>query len=58
MNTKINQLNTTPNVNNNISINEAHAWDYSHIQDLAEKVADVIEPTIKNAIGGNSNSYG
>lgn len=57
LNTKINQLNTTPNVTNTISINEAHAWDYDHIQALAEKVADVIEPTIKNAIGGGDNSY-
>ena len=58
LNTKINQLNTTPNVTNNISIDEAHAWDYSHIQELAEKVADQIEPTILNAVRGNSNSYG
>lgn len=58
LNKKINQLNTTPNVTNNISIEEAHAWDYSHIQQLAEKVADIIEPTILRAVGGNSNSYG
>jgi len=45
------------NLTANVSINEAHAWDYSHIQDLAEKVADVITPRILRAIGGDSNSY-
>ena len=46
-----------PNITNNISIHEAHAWDYEHIEYLAEKVADIIEPKILNAIGGNSNGY-
>lgn len=46
-----------PNVTNNISIQEAHAWDYEHINELAEKVADVITPQILSAIGGNSNVY-
>ena len=52
------QQNTQPpNITNNISIQEAHAWDYDHIEYLAEKVADIIEPKILNAIGGNSNGY-
>ena len=57
LNKKINQLNTTPNVTNTISIEEAHAWDYDHIQELAEKVADIIEPIIIRAVGGDSSSY-
>ena len=48
---------TTNNVTNNVSIQEAHAWDYSHIRELAEKVADVITPQILSAIGGNFNGY-
>ena len=44
-------------VTNNISIEEAHAWDYDHIQELAEKVADIIEPRIISEIGGSSNAY-
>ena len=56
-NFKISQNNTPPQITNNVSIQEAHAWDYSHIKDLAEKVADVITPKILNALGGNSNGY-
>lgn len=44
-------------VNTTVQIDEAHAWDYDHIQELAEKVADVLEPRIISAIGGDSNSY-
>lgn len=44
-------------VTNNISIEEAHAWDYDHIAELADKVAEIIEPRIISAIGGDSNSY-
>ena len=51
------QNNQPTNITNNVSIQEAHAWDYSHIQQLAEKVADVIAPKILTALGGNSNSY-
>ncbi len=59
---KINSLdfsqgNTPPNVTNNVSIQAAHAWDYSHIQELAERVADVITPKILSALGGNSIGY-
>lgn len=46
-----------PNITNNISIQEAHAWDYDHIEYLAEKVADIIEPKILSAVGGNPNGY-
>ena len=46
-----------PNITNNIHIEEAHAWDYDHISYLAEKVADIIEPRILSAIGGDSNGY-
>ena len=45
------------NVNNTVQIEEAHAWDYDHIQELAEKVATIITPVIIRAIGGDSNSY-
>lgn len=45
------------NVNTSVAIEEAHAWDYDHIQELAEKVADILEPRIISAIGGDSNSY-
>ena len=45
------------NVNVTVQIQEAHAWDTAHIQELADKVADEIEPAITSAIGGNSNSY-
>ncbi len=44
-------------VNTTVQIDEAHAWDYDHIQELAEKVADILEPRIISAIGGDSNSY-
>lgn len=40
-----------------ININEATAWDSEHIQELADKVADVIKPAIEQALGGNGNSY-
>lgn len=54
----INQNQSQPiEVNNTISIDEAHAWDYDHIQELAEKVADIIEPILLRSIGGDSNSY-
>lgn len=54
----INQSQSQPiEVNNTISIDEAHAWDYDHIQELAEKVADIIEPILLRSIGGDSNSY-
>ncbi len=44
-------------VNVTVQIDEAHAWDTEHIQQLAEKVADEITPEIVSAIGGDSNSY-
>ena len=44
-------------VNTTVQIDEAHAWDYDHIQELADKVADIIRPEIISAIGGDSNSY-
>ncbi len=46
-----------PEVNVNVQIDEAHAWDTQHIQELAEKVADEITPAVVGAIGGDSNSY-
>lgn len=45
------------NLETTIAINEAHAWDYEHIQELAERVGNVIAPRIVRAIGGDSNSY-
>ncbi|MBR0288394.1 MAG: hypothetical protein IJQ82_05395, partial [Selenomonadaceae bacterium] len=48
---------TPVEVNTTVQIDEAHAWDYDHIQELAEKVADILEPRIISAIGGGSNSY-
>ena len=48
---------TPVEVNTTVQIDEAHAWDYDHIQELAEKVADILEPRIISAIGGDSNSY-
>ena len=45
------------NVNVTVQINEAHAWDYEHMRELADKVADELEPAIVSAIGGDSNSY-
>lgn len=56
-NLKFPENNTPPNITNNVSIQEAHAWDYSHIQELAEMVANVITPRILSALGGNSNGY-
>ena len=44
-------------VNVNVTIDEAHAWDTEHIQELADKVADHIAPEIVSAIGGDSNGY-
>ena len=44
-------------VNTTVQIDEAHAWDYDHIQELADKVANMIKPEILSAIGGDSNSY-
>ena len=44
-------------VNTNVQIDEAHAWDSEHIQELADRVAAIIEPAIINAIGGDSNGY-
>ena len=51
--------NQQPSINatNNITIGEAHAWDSNHIQELADKVAAVILPTILRALGGGRNSY-
>ena len=48
---------TPVNVSTSVQIEEAHAWDYDHIQELAEKVADILKPAIISAIGGDSNSY-
>ncbi len=45
------------NVNTSVQIDEAHAWDSEHIQELAERVADVLLPQIVSAIGGDGNSY-
>ena len=45
------------NVNTSVSIEEAHAWDYDHIQELADMVADRIQPVVVTAIGGDSNAY-
>lgn len=45
-------------VTTNVQIDEAHAWDYDHIAELADKVAALIKPEIISAIGGgDSNSY-
>ena len=49
--------NATPSLTTNVSINEAHAWDNEHIQELAEKVAGEIESRISREIGGDLNSY-
>lgn len=46
-----------PNINVTVQIEEAHAWDSQHIQELADKVADAIEPELVSAIGGDSNRY-
>lgn len=48
---------TPVTVNVNVAINEAHAWDSEHIQELSEKVASELEPRIVGAIGGDDNSY-
>ena len=45
------------NVNVTVQIEEAHAWDSRHIQELSDRVADAIAPQIVNAIGGDSNGY-
>lgn len=44
-------------ISNNISIEEAHAWDMAHINELANRVADVIQPALLNAIRGVGNAY-
>ena len=49
--------NARPSLTINVSINEAHAWDNEHIQELAEKVAGEIESRISREIGGDLNSY-
>lgn len=46
-----------PNITVTVQIDEAHAWDSEHIQELADRVANVIEPELVNAIGGDSNRY-
>ena len=46
-----------PNISTSVNIQEAHAWDSAHIQELADKVASQIESKIVGAIGGDSNSY-
>ena len=51
------QEKTPVNVSVTVQIDEAHAWESEHIQELADKVADVVEPTIIKSIGGDSNSY-
>ena len=48
---------TPVNVNVAVQIQEAHAWDSEHIQELSDRVADKIQPEIISAIGGDSNSY-
>ncbi|MBR6712125.1 MAG: hypothetical protein IKI76_03930 [Selenomonadaceae bacterium] len=48
---------TPVNVNVTVQIQEAHAWDSEHIQELSDRVADKIQPEIISAIGGDSNSY-
>lgn len=50
-------LKSSPEITNNVTINEAHAWDYSHIMELAERVADVLTPRILGALGGGLNNY-
>ena len=45
------------NVSLTVQIDEAHAWDSQHIQDLADRVADRLETPIINAIGGDDNAY-
>ena len=44
-------------ITTNVSIEEAHAWDVDHIQELAERVADVIQPALVEAISGGRNDY-
>lgn len=41
----------------NVSIEEAHAWDAEHIQELAERVADVLKPALTEALAGDGNGY-
>lgn len=41
----------------NVQIDEAHAWDTEHIQELADRVAGEIEPAIVGAVGGDINAY-
>ena len=58
-NTVINSNNQSQpaNIDVTVQIDEAHAWDYDHIQELAELVAARIQPVIVSAIGGDSNGY-
>lgn len=44
-------------ITTNVQIDEATAWDSEHIQELADKVADIIKDSVVRAIGGDSNSY-
>ncbi len=44
------------NTTNNITIEEAHAWDYDHILELADMVADIIIKELKH-LGGDNNAY-
>ena len=46
-----------PNITVTVQIEEAHAWDSEHIQELTDKVADKITPELIRAIGGDSNGY-
>ena len=64
LNTVINSMennlqNIQPAINteNHINISEAHAWDYEHISELANKVADILLPSIQRALGGANNAY-
>ena len=48
-----------PNVTNNFNtnINEPHAWNGALIRELADKVAGILGPEVKRALGGDRNSY-
>ena len=45
------------NITNNVSINEAHAWDTGHINELANRVAKNIKDALVDAIGGDDIAY-
>ncbi len=51
------QPNVENNITNQITISEAHAWDSEHIQDLADKVADILSPRLVDVLGGDNNAY-